>query len=134
MIYTDFLKEFLHQESHINFFKSWMELLNVLKYCTWERERERERERESEGGGVVYYIKIVLRNENPSVSNPKESYNIRTSSMSFLSLGICKSCLKEDGWIWRTKCPFNTEYRFWVRNLKSALKLPVFTIECCIYM
>ena len=22
---------------------------------------------------------------------------------------------KEDGWIWRTKCPFNTEYRLWVR-------------------
>ena len=40
---------------------------------------------------------------------------------------------KEDGWIWRTKCPFNTEYRFWVRSFK-ALTLPVFTIECCLYM
>ena len=43
------------------------------------------------------------------------------------------SC-KEDGWIWRTKCPFNTEYRLWVRSLKSSLKLPIFTIECCLYM
>ena len=41
---------------------------------------------------------------------------------------------KEDGWIWRAKCPFNTEYRLWVRSLKSALKLPVFTIECCLCM
>ena len=41
---------------------------------------------------------------------------------------------KEDGWLWRTKCPFNTEYRLWVRSLKSALKLPVITIECCLYM
>ena len=31
---------------------------------------------------------------------------------------------KEDGWIWRTKCPFNTEYRLWVRSLMSTLKLP----------
>ena len=28
---------------------------------------------------------------------------------------------KEDGRVWRTKCPFNTEYRLWVRRLKSAL-------------
>ena len=24
--------------------------------------------------------------------------------------------VKEDGWVWRTKCPFDTEYRLWVRN------------------
>ena len=41
---------------------------------------------------------------------------------------------KEDGWIWRTKYPFNTEYRLWVMSLESALKLPVITIECCLYM
>ena len=35
------------------------------------------------------------------------------------------SWLKEDGWIWRTKCPFNTEYRLWVRRLKSEFSYTV---------
>ena len=28
---------------------------------------------------------------------------------------------KKDGWVWQTKCPFNTEYQLQVKSLKSAL-------------
>ena len=128
---------------HVFIIKRWK-----LLPCIFSREREREREREIESLSIFSVSRTFLNAYDyelkgcsiPGIliyalKNPIWHQNARDVISNFKKINyeLCRltSNNKEDGRIWRTKCPFYTEYmyRFWVKSLKSALTLRVLLIN-----